>query len=77
LPSSFKSAPPHGAIGLWGGDGADRHGLSGAAFKVEKTHQIGRNRPKRSETPAKSGGAEQHNTPPAPKNDFHDDEIPF
>jgi single-stranded DNA-binding protein len=39
-----------GAIKLdsWrGSDGAERHSLSVAAFKCERTHQIGRNRPKR------------------------------
>jgi len=30
-----------------GNDGNERHGLSVATFKLEKTHQIGRNRPKR------------------------------
>jgi single-stranded DNA-binding protein len=30
-----------------GNDGADRHGLSVASFKIEKTHQIGRNKPTR------------------------------
>jgi single-strand DNA-binding protein len=30
-----------------GQDGTERHGLSVASFKLEKTHQIGRNRPKR------------------------------
>jgi single-stranded DNA-binding protein len=28
-----------------GNDGVERHGLSVAAFRVEHTHQIGRNRP--------------------------------
>jgi single-stranded DNA-binding protein len=39
-----------GAIKLetWrGNDGTERHGLNVAAFKCERTHQIGRNRPKR------------------------------
>jgi single-stranded DNA-binding protein len=30
-----------------GRDGAERHGLSVASFKCERTHRIGRNRPKR------------------------------
>ena len=30
-----------------GNDGAERHGLAVTSFKVEKTHNIGRNRPKR------------------------------
>jgi single-stranded DNA-binding protein len=32
-----------------GNDGADRHNLSVASFKIMKTHEIGRNRPKRDE----------------------------
>jgi single-stranded DNA-binding protein len=57
-----------------GNDGTDRHGLSVASFKIEKTHQIGRNRPKRSDNAI---------TPHAPRseskpvNEFHDDAIPF
>jgi single-stranded DNA-binding protein len=30
-----------------GNDGQERHGLSVSSFKVERTHNIGRNRPKR------------------------------
>jgi single-stranded DNA-binding protein len=30
-----------------GNDGADRSGLSVASFKIEQTHRIGRNRPRR------------------------------
>jgi single-stranded DNA-binding protein len=30
-----------------GRDGAERHGLSVASFKCDRTHRIGRNRPKR------------------------------
>jgi single-stranded DNA-binding protein len=30
-----------------GNDGVERHGLSVAAFKCERTHQIGRNKPQR------------------------------
>jgi single-stranded DNA-binding protein len=30
-----------------GNDGVERHGLSVASFKIERTHQIGRNRPRR------------------------------
>jgi single-strand DNA-binding protein len=30
-----------------GNDGIERHGLSVASFKCERTHQIGRNKPKR------------------------------
>jgi single-stranded DNA-binding protein len=45
-------------IDSWrGSDGADKHGLSVASFKIDKTHQIGRNRtPKREQPePAASG----------------------
>jgi single-stranded DNA-binding protein len=61
-------------------DGVERHGLSVAAFKCERTHNIGRNRPKKDDrgvsvvggsaaarsTAARGGGG-----------DFHNDEIPF
>jgi single-stranded DNA-binding protein len=43
-----------GAIKLetWrGSDGVEKHGLSVASFKIEKTHQIGRNRPRREDRP--------------------------
>ena len=30
-----------------GNDGVERHGLAVTSFKIEKTHQIGRNKPKR------------------------------
>lgn len=39
-----------------GNDGVDRHGLAVTCFKIEKTHQIGRNRPKRDQ---------KHDGPPA------------
>jgi single-stranded DNA-binding protein len=44
-------------IDTWrGSDGAEKHSLSVSSFKIEKTHQIGRNRPRnenpRSEKPA-------------------------
>ena len=56
-------------IDAWrGNDGAERHGLSVAAYKVERTHNIGRNRPKREQTD--SADSEQK---PAP----HDDQAPF
>jgi single-strand DNA-binding protein len=58
-----------GAIKLesWRGqDGAERYGLNVAAFKCDRTHQIGRNRPKRDDRASGAGG-----------NNFHDDTIPF
>ena len=55
-----------------GSDGAERHGLSVAAFKCEPTHRIGRNRPDQKQkerdfgtAPAVAAGAE------------FDDEIPL
>jgi single-stranded DNA-binding protein len=55
-----------------GNDSIERHGLSVAAFKCERTHLIGRNRPKR------NGDKEQPASKAAtPSNDFHNDEIPF
>ena len=60
-------------LDTWRGqDGVERHGLSVAAFKCERTHLIGRNRPRRNGD-AKPRAQEK----PASANDFHDDEIPF
>jgi single-stranded DNA-binding protein len=64
-------------INYWtSSQGADRHGLSVAAFKCEQTHRIGRNKPDRKK---KNGEAE-----PAPARELgtksgaaFDDEIPF
>jgi single-stranded DNA-binding protein len=75
-----------GAIKLdtWrGNDGIERHGLSVSSFKIEKTHQIGRNRPQR-EKPQKpepvSSGRERAARSDYRPNDggtpFNDD-IPF
>src|SRR5262245_45928364 len=50
-----------------GNDGTERHGLSVASFKIEKTHQIGRNRPKREKGARISVAA----------GGVLDDEIPF
>jgi single-stranded DNA-binding protein len=63
-----------GAIKLesWRGqDGAERHGLSVAAFKCERTHQIGRNRPRKRERD--SSDRPTHSNDARPFND----EIPF
>jgi single-stranded DNA-binding protein len=72
-------------IDSWrGGDGVEKHGLSVASFKIEKTHQIGRNRPPQRERPQKpepvSSGRER-----AVRSDYAptggvaglDDDIPF
>jgi single-stranded DNA-binding protein len=65
-----------------GNDGADRTGLSVSSFKIEKTHQIGRNRPKRDEqkpAPAASGRerATRSDYAPAGGGADMDDDIPF
>jgi single-strand DNA-binding protein len=49
-----------------GNDGVERTGLSVAAFKCERTHLIGKNRPRR-----------DGDSRPAGTNDFHNDTIPF
>jgi single-stranded DNA-binding protein len=57
-----------------GSDGAERHGLNVAAFKCERTHNIGRARPKREDKP---NGERQ--APPATSGGGRafDDPIPF
>jgi single-stranded DNA-binding protein len=70
-------------------DGAEKHSLSVAAFKIEKTHQIGRSRPQRDEqkpkqnfprdmhAPLGSGSADPISTGrPRSDTDLSDD-IPF
>jgi single-stranded DNA-binding protein len=58
-------------LDTWRGtDGAERHGLSVASFKIEKTHQIGRNKPKRERKPSNKA------TSPANGRPF-DDALPF
>jgi single-stranded DNA-binding protein len=52
-----------------GSDGTERHGLSVATFKIGKTHQIGRNKPKRDNGRATTAA-------PASPNDLNDD-LPF
>jgi single-stranded DNA-binding protein len=54
-----------------GNDGVERHGLSVASFKIDRTHKIGRNRPKRAGTDASATAA------PEPERELADDEIPF
>ena len=62
-------------LDTWPGrDGVERHGLSVASFKIEKTHQIGRNRPKQSNhtsAPTSPRAASKSATA------FYDDQIPF
>jgi single-stranded DNA-binding protein len=65
--------------GWTGNDGVERHGLSVASFKVEKTHNIGRNRPERDGRVSVAGGAvgSRPSRNIAAENDFHSDPIPF
>jgi single-stranded DNA-binding protein len=55
-----------------GNDGAERHGLSVAAFKCEPTHRIGRNWPKR-----KTSHQPNSHAVPAQAAGELDDEIPW
>jgi single-stranded DNA-binding protein len=62
-------------LDVWtGNDGTERAGLSVAAFKIERTHNIGRNRHTRDKATAQSGTAAPAS---ADGPGFHDDEIPF
>jgi single-stranded DNA-binding protein len=47
-----------------GNDGAERHGLSVASFKVERTHNIGRNRPKRERDDSRDDSPQHADEPP-------------
>ena len=66
-----------------GNDGADRNGLSVTSFKIEKTHQIGRNRPKRDQqkedNPPTSGRERAARSDYAPAGGVAglNDDIPF
>jgi len=60
-----------------GNDGTDRHGISVACFKLERTHQIGRNRPKRSDATAHAKPRSPRPEAGAAVNEFYNDEIPF
>jgi single-stranded DNA-binding protein len=44
-------------LDTWRGQGAERHGLSVAAYRCEQTHRIGRNRPKRDDSEDKVAAA--------------------
>jgi single-strand DNA-binding protein len=65
-------------IDSWRGtDGVDRHTLSVSSFKIEKTHEIGRNRLKREEPPA-SGRERAARSDYAPSGIAgFDDDVPF
>jgi single-stranded DNA-binding protein len=67
-------------IDTWtGNDGIERYGLSVASFKVERTHNIGRNRPERDSRVSVASdtvGSRPSRNIPA-EDDFHSDPIPF
>jgi single-stranded DNA-binding protein len=54
-----------------GNDSIERHGLSVASFKIERTHLIGRNRP------ARNGAKPPVQDKSAAGGGFYNDEIPF
>jgi single-stranded DNA-binding protein len=70
-------------LDTWRGkDGVDRHGLSVACFKIEKTNEAGRSRPKRDEQkpePAVSGRERAARSDYAPAGGVAglNDDIPF
>jgi single-stranded DNA-binding protein len=71
-------------VDAWRGtDGAERHDLSVTSFKIEKTHQIGRNKPPRDQQkqddPPASGRerAARSDYAPAGKSAAFNDDIPF
>lgn len=59
------------------GKGAERHGLSVAAFKCEQTHRIGRNRPKRQATRQSAAASPDAPESRSAPDSGLDDEIPF
>jgi len=67
-------------IDTWtGNDGTERHGLSVASFKIERTHNIGRNRPEhngRSISVAGGTASGQAREPATVGSDFHTDPLP-
>jgi single-stranded DNA-binding protein len=74
-----------GAIKLdsWrGNDGAERHSLAVTSFKIEKTHQIGRNRPRKQERPVAGRTSRSDYAPIGDSrngggNGMPNDDIPF
>ncbi len=58
-----------------GSDGVERCGLSVATFKIDRTHQIGRNKPKQERKANAETKASRAVAVPAPA-DFND-EVPF
>ena len=76
-------------VDTWrGSDEVEKHGLSVSSFKIEKTHQIGRSRPRREDQPkaaasARAGAAASDYSPigansrPPKGHPAFDDDIPF
>ena len=64
-------------VDTWRGqDGTERHGLSVASFKVEKTHNIGRNRLENGRSISAGGAAsDQARALATTGSDFHNDPI--
>jgi single-strand DNA-binding protein len=66
-------------IDTWtGNDGTERHGLSVASFKVEKTHNIGRNRSENGRSISAAGGTASSGQAGAlatAGSDYHDDPV--
>jgi single-stranded DNA-binding protein len=63
-------------IDTWtGNDGTERHCLSVASFRVEKTHNIGRNRLQRSDSVADGNGSDRRELATT-GSEFHNDWIP-
>jgi single-stranded DNA-binding protein len=61
-----------------GSGGVERCGLSVAAFRCERTHLIGRNRPKKNDRDSVADGSTGPDRSTAARGgDFHNDEIPF
>src|SRR5262245_20640500 len=59
-----------------GNDGTERHGLSVASFKIERTHNIGRNRPESGRISVAGGIASgQARAPITAGRDYHDDPV--
>jgi single-stranded DNA-binding protein len=60
-----------------GNDGTERHGLSVASFKIEKTHNIGRNRPERNDRSISvAGGTASGRALGTTSSGFHNDPPP-
>jgi single-stranded DNA-binding protein len=63
-------------VDTWmGNDGTERHGLSVASFKIEKTHNIGRNRLENGRISV-AGGATSGQSLVTTDSDFHNDPLP-